>query len=124
MLSGLRAGVVERSALCSESGADSEGRVRDLFGREVSMEEARVLARKKPPTSRAALVILRKANGVHPHNALPLREPSGEKCGSCKHLFAHKWSKTYHKCGIGPVSHGPATDVRVRWPACVKWEAR
>lgn len=95
--------------------------MRDLFGNEVSMEEARALARRKPPTDRKSLIALRTERGVHPHNGMPLRVPAGETCGSCSHHFVKAFSKNYHKCDFTQDSAGPATDIRVRWPACSKW---
>lgn len=65
------------------------------------------------------------ANGRHPLRMDPLREPAGETCGSCRHLDAQGHSRTYYKCGLRPyeITHGPATDIRRSWPACVRWEA-
>lgn len=96
--------------------------MRDLFGQEVTLEQARALARRKPPTDRASLVALRIERGVHPHNGMPLLQPAGETCGSCKHHRVKRFSKAYHKCAFTKDSAGPATDIRVRWPACSKWE--
>lgn len=98
--------------------------MRDLFGKEVTMEEARILARTKPPRDRASLVKLRLLRGSHPHAGLPLRQPPGETCGSCGHCWAKKYANRYYKCDLTPDSSGPATDIRVRWPACVKWEPK
>lgn len=66
------------------------------------------------------------ANGKHPLRLDPLREPAGETCGSCKHLTAHGHNlRTYYKCNLRPheVTFGAATDVRLSWPACIRWEA-
>lgn len=99
--------------------------MRDLFGQEVTMEQARALARRKPPTNRAALVSLRIERGVHPHNGFSLG-PTGETCGSCAHAVAGPGghSKRWWKCDLSASTRGPATDIRVRWPACSKWSAR
>lgn len=96
--------------------------MRDLFGNELTMEQALALKRKKPPSSREHMVKARLAAGLHPHRGDPLG-PEGEKCGSCEHHRVRVWAGTYHKCALGPDSHGPATDIRVRWPACAKWKA-
>lgn len=54
--------------------------------------------------------------------------PKGQTCGSCNHLVATGRSrrKTYYKCALtrGCWTHGPRTDIRVRWDACSKWEKR
>jgi hypothetical protein len=61
--------------------------------------------------------------GKHPMTKMPLREPRGETCGSCRHSIAHSVSKRYFKCNLVPITFGPGTDIRLKWPACVKWEA-
>lgn len=98
--------------------------MRDLFGHEVTLDEARILAKRSPPRDRATLVRMRTLRGLHPHNGMPLRQPEGETCGSCAHHRVKRYSKSYHKCGLTQDSRGPATDIRVRWPACEKWEAK
>ena len=45
-----------------------------------------------------------------------------KKCKDCKHLFAKRFAGTYYKCGLRLNSNGPATDHRVRWNACSKFE--
>lgn len=78
------------------------------------------------------------ARGVHPRTKLPLAN-NGHACGDCAHHFERRMGSTYHKCDHGYpaepvefhgtmysprslVSHGPATDVRVSWPACSGWK--
>jgi hypothetical protein len=62
------------------------------------------------------------AAGVHPTTRLRLREPAGETCGSCDYRLAINTGKrTFHKCSAVPMTHGPATDVRLSWPACGGW---
>lgn len=56
--------------------------------------------------------------------AVPGSGPSGETCKTCRHSFARSMtSKRYWKCGLVPITHGPATDIRVGSPACSKWQA-
>jgi hypothetical protein len=54
--------------------------------------------------------------------------PQGETCGSCQHLYrvGTRSGKSFPKCLLNRAkwTHGGATDVRVRWAACSKWEAR
>lgn len=65
------------------------------------------------------------ANGIHPTTRVLLRQPVGqETCGTCKHTFAHTISKTYWKCRLVRMTHGPGTDVKKKRPACEKWEAQ
>lgn len=63
------------------------------------------------------------ANGQHPFGG-PLREPAGETCRTCvnaKHFDYH--NRSYWKCPtVGGLAHSAATDLRLKWPACVRWE--
>lgn len=78
----------------------------------------------------------RLARGWHPNASRPLHpdaprvtepgEPGdGPRCRSCAHLLAHRHNcRTYFKCQVVGISHGPATDVRRWWPACTAWKPR
>lgn len=59
-------------------------------------------------------------SGRSPANGERLR--GSEKCATCRHLRRKTFSRTYLKCGKGPDTNGPGTDLRARWPACVLWE--
>lgn len=51
--------------------------------------------------------------------------PKGKTCRTCAHLLSGKYhNRTYHKCLIWVVSHSAATDIRLKWPACGRWEGR
>lgn len=54
--------------------------------------------------------------------AIPGTGPAGETCGSCRHHKVVEYANRYHKCAIGKVTSGAATDIRVRSAACIKWE--
>jgi hypothetical protein len=64
--------------------------------------------------------------GLHPDAApAATRTTDGLRCRTCTHLV-HEGPHSYIKCGFGNgvrISHGPATDVRLYWPACVDYEA-
>lgn len=68
------------------------------------------------------------AGGKHPATKMPLlptdRQPyDGARCGNCKHAQLHSnGNRAWWKCGLVPVTSGPGTDIRLKWPACVKWE--
>lgn len=50
--------------------------------------------------------------------------PSGEKCGTCSCLVhLHYHDGRYLKCGLMRVhwTHGAASDVKAKWPACRAW---
>src|SRR5882672_855954 len=61
------------------------------------------------------------AAGVHPLTLQPLKT-DGTTCGNCLHMVRLKYAGTYSKCTKGPLTHGPATDCRKRWPACALYE--
>jgi len=44
------------------------------------------------------------------------------KCKNCKKLLGIQYSKVYYKCSLRKNTHGPATDHRVNWDACMKFE--
>ena len=57
-------------------------------------------------------------SGIHPATKLPLAN-NGETCGTCIHSRKH-WR--YWKCDLVEMTFGPGTDIRVSWPACVRFE--
>lgn len=63
-----------------------------------------------------------KPNG---YASQPGTGPDGETCGTCKHLTQFEQSKRWHKCRLTEQcwTHGRASDVLVRSPACRFWEA-
>jgi hypothetical protein len=48
--------------------------------------------------------------------------PEGQTCKGCRHLFAHGHERAYWKCDLRTFSRGRATDHRVGWPACGRFE--
>lgn len=59
--------------------------------------------------------------GVNPATGVAIRSGS-ETCGSCGHLEVVDWhTSRYFKCGLVEPTHGPSTDIRKWWPACMKW---
>ena len=63
------------------------------------------------------------AAGVHPLTKYPLRT-DGTRCGTCAFVRVQGMTNgTYYKCAKAAYSRGPATDLRLRWPACVLYEA-
>jgi len=53
--------------------------------------------------------------------------PAGQTCGTCSKLCrVHYHDKTYRKCHVlmKHWSHGGATDIRCKDPACKSWEPR
>lgn len=88
--------------------------------------------RSAPPagTSADARRTLRQreaiAAGRHPVTRLELRAEGGT-CGDCTHRVtfdAHRPGRYYHKCDTVPVTNGAATDLRLHWPACTRYEPR
>lgn len=61
------------------------------------------------------------AAGIHPLTRRPLMG-NDETCGTCAHCIrVGHTSRTYFKCDLVPVTRGPGTDIRLRWPACRSW---
>mgnify|MGYP000414382736 CR=1 FL=1 len=58
--------------------------------------------------------------------APPGTGPEGEKCQTCRHRVStgNTPARTYWKCGLmrNSWTSGPATDIKVRTPACRRWE--
>lgn len=71
-------------------------------------------------------VIGRSASGVRTSNPCVIAfgpGPEGATCSDCVHLFrVGGVAGRYYKCDLRRVSSGPATDHRVRWPACARYE--
>ena len=58
----------------------------------------------------------------HPLNGMPLRGDN-ETCGTCAFSYpAPGGSRYYWKCLKWRYSHGRATDLRLKWPACSLWQ--
>lgn len=85
--------------------------MRDLFGNEITIDQARALKKRKSPVP----------NG---YAWRPGTGPEGETCGSCKHLVRRQYSGTFLKCALmrDQWTRGGATDIRARAPACKFWE--
>lgn len=51
--------------------------------------------------------------------------PDGQKCRGCVHLrFPQHHSARHWKCDLRKLTHGPATDHKVTWPACGRYQKR
>lgn len=50
--------------------------------------------------------------------------PDGAKCKTCSHLYCKSYGNRYYKCDLRKTSNGPATDHRVNFPSCGKYELR
>jgi hypothetical protein len=48
--------------------------------------------------------------------------PEGRQCKDCTHLCSHGRGKTFYKCDLRNITHGAATDHRIAWPACGKFD--
>ena len=56
--------------------------------------------------------------GQHPSGLGPISDEG--TCGTCVHHRVHSSARDYHKCELTQTG-GPATDIRVSWPACPKY---
>lgn len=50
----------------------------------------------------------------------PLHETA--TCGDCDHKHARHFAKTYWKCDLVRMTHGAASDIRLSWPACSRFD--
>ena len=50
--------------------------------------------------------------------------PDGAKCRDCALLAGIRHDTTWYKCRLRKNTHGAATDHKVRWPACGRFERR
>jgi hypothetical protein len=51
--------------------------------------------------------------------------PEGKQCKDCASLVCFTASRNFYKCRQRPkLTHGAATDQKVRWPACKRFEPR
>lgn len=65
--------------------------------------------------------------GTHPVTYLKLQPVElGRRCGNCQHLALKGGvAGRFYKCGAlngRYVTGGPATDLRLKWPACALWD--
>lgn len=69
----------------------------------------------------------RKPTEPKGYAGLPGTGPAGETCKTCRHKAAPgDTARVYWKCRLMRAhwTGGPGTDIRMRSPACSKWEAR
>jgi hypothetical protein len=53
------------------------------------------------------------------------RGPDGTRCKTCVHCrYPDGYGRRYYKCDLRRLTHGAATDHRVRWPACGRYEEK
>lgn len=58
--------------------------------------------------------------GIHPITGDALAN-NGHTCGDCDHCFRRgNVAGTFYKCELRWTG-GPATDLRLKWPACIHW---
>lgn len=49
--------------------------------------------------------------------------PTAALCRTCSHLIRSKpRAHTYYKCELRTITGGAATDHRLRWPACARYQ--
>jgi len=59
---------------------------------------------------------------VHGYASTPGLGPLGETCRSCAHSYVVQYAKRYWKCDLVKRTAGPGTDIRLKSPACRRWE--
>lgn len=84
----------------------------DLFGETVKVHISEAKSGRKPTQPKGSA-------------AQPGTGPTGETCRTCKHKAAPtSTARVYWKCRLMQAhwTGGPGTDIRMRSPACNKWE--
>ncbi len=64
---------------------------------------------------------------TNPCIALYGQAATGQKCKGCVHLryaLMRNPNARHWKCDLRKLTHGAATDHRVNWPACGRYEKR
>lgn len=92
----------------------------DMFGHPIVFGEKPKMGADARRTRRQRQSIL---NGVHPMGA-PLLKGKSATCGTCANLCVREFSRRYFKCKACRCSASPATDVRLKWPACIYWKPK
>lgn len=63
-------------------------------------------------------------NPVKGYAARPGTGPPGETCRSCRYSAPHgHGTRTFWKCDLVRPTSGPGTDIRLKSPACARWQA-
>jgi hypothetical protein len=59
------------------------------------------------------------------YGGIPGTGPAGETCATCKHHYRKQMASVYHKCLLAKHlwTGGTKSDIRVRTPACNRWES-
>lgn len=80
-----------------------------------TMRQLEMLQKRRHPLTGGAL---------HPDApALADRSAPGPRCRNCAHVALQGGvAGRYTKCGLGPITGGPGTDIRLWWPGCSRWE--
>lgn len=51
--------------------------------------------------------------------------PRGETCGTCKHAYSRNGGRrNYWKCDLVKATGGPGSDIRLKWPACSRFDQK
>lgn len=89
--------------------------MKDMFGNEVTVEDARRLLKAKAKPQKRG------------YAAPPGTGPVGETCRSCiSYRSVNGGSKSFTKCELmrAAWTHGYGTDILARAPACREWKSR
>lgn len=93
----------------------------DLFGHRPVIADKPLTLADLLERKRAKRRASETPNGYY---AAPGTGPAGETCKTCRHAERHQSSKAWWKCGKNPRQTGSRrTDILLRSPACIGWEA-
>jgi len=88
----------------------------DLFGDTITLDKALGVKERKTADRRIGYLATPSPIGS---------AQTDETCKTCQHSYKRAGgTKSYWKCGLMKPSHGKGTDIRLRWAACSRWEAK
>jgi len=86
----------------------------DLFGNPIADDAPVDVARERR----------RRKDRPKGYARAPGSGPAGEFCRTCMHAKRSPFHNAYWKCGLVKPTRGPGTDIRLKSPACSRWEWR
>lgn len=84
----------------------------DLFGNEMPLQKSNESLKNKNGS-------LKYNPCIDAYGAGPI----DKKCKHCKHLFYKSYGKKYFKCSFRKNTNSPASDHKVNFPSCSKFES-
>ncbi len=102
--------------------------LRDYWSLPPSGQEEIIEAATPPYEARCVVKMIdisKAMEGINPCTSLYGYGPDGQTCKGCMHLrYSNASRNRYWKCDLRTLTHGSATDHKVSFPACGRYEKR